>query len=295
MRAILLICACTLLVGCDRAAVESVQPLSGSAIEPSTPGQVADKTKPTAEANWPHSLLDGKLIDLTHPFDVGTIYWPTEQGFRFEQGKNGVTPKGYYYAANRFATAEHGGTHLDAPIHFAANHKTADQIPLDRLLGEAVVIDARAACQENPDYLIGVADLRKWEEDHQRQLDNVILLLKTGWSERWPDRLKYLGTEARGPEAVAQLHFPGLAPEAAQWLVEQRHIKAIGIDTASIDYGQSSLFESHVMLCSHNVPIFENVTNLAELPAEKSLVIALPMKIAGGSGGPLRIVAIVHQ
>jgi kynurenine formamidase len=239
--------------------------------------------------------LEGKIVDLSHAFDADTIYWPTEQGFRFERGNNGVTAKGYYYAANRFATAEHGGTHLDAPIHFAADHQTADQIDLRKLMGEAVVGDVTGKCRDNPDYLIGVDDLREWETKYSRNLDDVIVLLRTGWSSHWPNRLKYLGTDALGAEAVPQLHFPGLAPEAAKWLVDHRHIKAIGIDTASIDYGQSSQFEAHVLLCGHNIPIFENVTYLDQLPAEKATVIALPMKIAGGSGGPLRIVAIVHE
>lgn len=257
-------------------------------------GQVVEQKPPSStDKTESPPPFTGKIIDLTHPFNAETIYWPTEQGFRFEQGNNGVTAKGYYYAANRFATAEHGGTHLDAPIHFAEGRDTAEQIDLRRLVGEAAVIDVTKQCEVNPDYLIGVAELREWEEKHNRQLTNVIVLLRTGWSRHWPDRLKYLGTEARGPEAIAQLHFPGLAPEAAQWLVEHRQIQAIGIDTASIDYGQSSLFEAHVTLCKHNVPIFENVTNLDQLPAEKAQVVALPMKIAGGSGGPLRIVAFV--
>ncbi len=241
------------------------------------------------------ALLAGKLVDLTHPFDADTVYWPTEQGFRFEQGNNGMTPKGYYYAANRFATAEHGGTHLDAPIHFAAGKHTADQIPLERLLGEAVVIDVTKQCTADPGYQISVADLHAWEEAHGQQLVDVILLLRTDWSRHWPNRSKYLGTAAQGPEAVSQLHFPGLGPEAAIWLVEHRSIKAIGIDTASIDHGQSTHFESHVAVCGHGVPIFENVANLEQLPAQGALVIALPMKIAGGSGGPLRIVAMVGK
>jgi kynurenine formamidase len=270
--------------------------LSGCAPEaPMPPPQAPPVMESAAKADPLTGLLDGQVVDLSHPFDADTIYWPTEQGFRFERGNNGLTAKGYYYAANRFATAEHGGTHLDAPIHFAADRQTADQIDLRQLMGEGLVVDVSEACRENPDYLIGVADLRAWEEKQERQFDDVIVLLRTGWSSRWPDRLKYLGTEARGAEAVAQLHFPGLAPEAAKWLVEHRRIKAIGIDTASIDYGQSSLFEAHVTLCSHNVPIFENVTQLEKLPAEKSLVIALPMKIAGGSGGPLRIVAVIRE
>ncbi|QDU26847.1 Kynurenine formamidase [Anatilimnocola aggregata] len=282
-----------LLAGCSTSAELTVGPTT--AIGTQSTEAVAGNAKSAQGDSTNQSPLEGKLVDLSYAFDADTIYWPTEQGFRFEKGNNGVTSKGYYYAANRFTTAEHGGTHLDAPIHFAADHDTAEQIDLQRLLGEAAVVDVTEQCRANPDYLIGVADLRDWEVRHNRQFDQVIVLLRTGWSKHWPDRLKYLGTAAFGPEAVSQLHFPGLAPEAAKWLVEHRQIKAIGIDTASIDYGQSSQFESHVILCGHDVPIFENVMNLDQLPAEKSLVIALPMKIAGGSGGPLRMIAIVRE
>ncbi|MCM3900094.1 MAG: cyclase family protein, partial [Pyrinomonadaceae bacterium] len=104
----------------------------------------------------------------------------------------------------------------------------------------------------------------------------------------------YLGTEERGAEAVAKLHFPGLHPDAARWLAANRSIKAIGLDTASIDFGQSTLFESHRILFDKNIPAFENVANLDRLPPKGFSVIALPMKIKGGSGGPLRIVAILN-
>ena len=237
----------------------------------------------------------GKIVDLSHSFDAQTIYWPTESGFQFQRGDNGVTPKGYYYAANRFTSAEHGGTHLDAPIHFAAAGQTADQLPLERLVGEAAVVDVTAACAHDPDYQIGVADLRAWEVRRRRQLVDVVVLLRTGWSKRWPDRERYLGTSERGADAVLKLRFPGLAPEAARWLMEHRAVKAVGIDTASIDYGRSTLFETHVALCKHNCPIFENVADLAGLPDEGATVVALPMKIAGGSGGPLRIIAFVPE
>ena len=233
----------------------------------------------------------GTWVDLTHAFDDRTIYWPTERGFRFELGKNGVTPKGYYYAANRLETAEHGGTHLDAPRHFAAEAQTAADIPPARLVGEAAVVDVSGRCNADPVYEVTVDDLRGWEERHGRQLVDMIVLLRTGWSARWGDQAAYLGTEATGPEAVASLRFPGLAPDAARWLVEQRRIRAIGIDTASIDHGPSTLFQSHVLLCGAGVPIFENVAEVERLPEQGAFVAALPMKIAGGSGGPLRIVA----
>jgi len=235
----------------------------------------------------------GHWVDLTHPFDEQTIYWPTEKGFRFEQGTNGPTPKGYYYAANRFASAEHGGTHLDAPRHFSATGQTADAIPLEHLLGEAVVVDVTRQCAADAAYEVTPDDLVAWETQHARQLVDVILLLRTGWAERWTDRAAYLGTDEVGPDAVAKLRFPGLSPLAARWLVDHRRIRAVGIDTASIDHGPSTHFGAHVTLCAGNLPIFENVASLIGLPEQGTFVVALPMKIAGGSGGPLRIVARV--
>jgi len=233
----------------------------------------------------------GTGLDLTHAFDAATIYWPPEQGFQFEPGPNGPTAKGYYYAANRFATAEHGGTHLDAPRHFAEGRHTSDQIEPERLVGEAAVIDVREKCAGNPVYEVTADDFVAWEAAHGRQLEDVIVLVRTGWSNRWGDRAAYLGTAVKGPEAVPLLRFPGLAPEGAKWLVEHRRVKAVGIDTASIDHGPSSLFGSHVTLCKADTPIFENLAGLEQLPEAGAFVVALPMKIAGGSGGPLRVLA----
>ncbi len=249
-----------------------------------------------ANHNAPQSFPAGDLIDLTHAFGPDTIFWPTEtEGFQFVRGPYGVTERGYFYSANRFAMPEHGGTHLDAPIHFFRDRRTAEKIPLSQLLGEAALIDVSEACRDNPDYQVSLADLRAWEERNERPLADVIVLLRTGYYQRWSNREQYLGTSATGDEALTQMHFPGLDPTAARWLAEQRSIKAIGIDTASIDYGQSRKFESHVALCEHNIPIFENVANLGNLPERRFHVIALPMKIDGGSGGPLRIVAIVGK
>lgn len=246
---------------------------------------------PAARVPAAREFAAGRWIDLTHAFGADTIYWPTEKGFVLEREVAGPNPKGYYYAGNRFATAEHGGTHLDAPRHFADGRKTADAIDVSRLVGEAVVVDVTAQCAVDPIYEVSLDDLVAWERTHGRQLVDVIVLLKTGWAGKWPDRAAYLGTAATGPEAVAALRFPGLAPDAARWLVEQRRIRAIGIDTASIDHGPSTHFGSHVIICRAEVPIFENVADLAPLPAVGTFVAALPMKIAGGSGGPLRIVA----
>jgi kynurenine formamidase len=250
-----------------------------------------------AAAASPARLIpqSGRIIDLTHSFGSSTIYWPTEIGFQLLRGPAGITEKGYYYAANRFEAAEHGGTHIDAPIHFYQDRSTVDQIPLERLIGEAAVVDVTEACDQNANYQVTVGDLRGWETTHRRQLVDVIVLLRTGFGRHWDNRARYLGTDKQGAAAVADLHFPGLDPEAARWLVDHRAIKAIGIDTASIDYGQSQRFQSHVTLFQHNVPALENVANLHELPASGATVIALPMKIEGGSGAPLRILAVVSD
>ena len=235
----------------------------------------------------------GTLVDLSHAYDERTIFWPTADGFKLEKVADGVTPGGYYYAANNFSTAEHGGTHLDAPVHFAEGRDTADRVPLERLMGAAVVVDVTEKCARDADYQVGVEDFNAWEQAHGRLPDGVILILRTGFGRRWPDRRAYMGTDERGPEAVAKLHFPGLHPEAARWLARERRPAAVGLDTPSIDFGQSQLFESHRALFEQNIPAFENLANLERLPATGFHVVALPMKITGGSGGPLRAVAIV--
>ena len=234
----------------------------------------------------------GRWVDLTHSFSSRSIYWPTDTlGFKLEQLAHGNTAGGWFYSSYRYSAAEHGGTHLDAPVHFAEGGWTNDQIPLASLVGPAVVVDVTSRVQ--PDYLLTVDDLTKWEAEHGRVPKGAIVLVRTGWDARYQDRAAYLGTALRGPDAVAQLHFPGVSAEAAQWLVDNRTIAALGIDTPSIDYGQSADFRAHVILYKKNIPGFENVANLATLPPVGGFVVALPMKIEGGSGGPLRIIGYV--
>lgn len=235
----------------------------------------------------------GRVVDLTHAFDANSVYWPTAEPFKLETDFEGMTEKGYYYSAYRYSAAEHGGTHLDSPVHFAKGRHTVDQIPVQQLIGAAVVVDVTTQCAANPDYQISVADFQNWERRNGRIAPGTIVLLRTGFGKYYADLKKYLGTEERGAGAVAKLHFPGLDPAAARWLTQHRSIKAIGLDTPSIDYGQSTLFESHRILFEKNIPAFENVANLDQLPLKGFSVIALPMKIKGGSGGPLRIVALL--
>ena len=235
----------------------------------------------------------GQWLDLSHDFSNETVYWPTAEPFKLETVAEGMTEKGYYYSAYKFCAAEHGGTHIDAPVHFAEGRRSVDAIPLTQLIATAVKIDVSQKTLANRDYQISVEDLTGWESRNGRIPDGSIVLLQTGFGQYWPDRVKYLGTDKRGAEGVAELHFPGLSPEAAEWLVKNRKVNAVGIDTASIDYGQSQSFGSHVALMKENIPAFENVANLDKVPVTGAQIIALPMKIKGGSGGPLRIIALL--
>jgi kynurenine formamidase len=236
-----------------------------------------------------------RTIDLTHSFDKKTIYWPTEDGFKLLRGPAGVTERGYFYSANRFAGAEHGGTHIDAPIHFWKTGETVDQVPLKRLIGPGACVDVSAKCSVDRDYQVSVEDFQEWEKTNRATLNDRIVLIRTGYGRFWPDRQKYLGTNEFGRAAVAKLHFPGLDPAAADWLIKRRNVRMVGIDTASIDYGQTQDYPTHVRLFRDDVPALENVADMTDLPALGFQVIALPMKIGGGSGAPCRIVAIIND
>ncbi len=237
------------------------------------------------------SLQNGSWTDLTHEYSEETIYWPTADTFHLDTVFVGRTPGGFYYEAFNFRTAEHGGTHLDAPIHFAEGRKSVEELDLNRLTGMASVIDLSARTAKNRNYQITVEDIREWEQQHGTIPDGSILLFNMGMARFWPDAEAYLGTSKRGMEALSELSFPGIHPETAQWLVDNRNIKAVGMDTPSIDYGGSTTFESHQILYRQNIPGFENVANLDQLPPTGAYVVAFPMKIKNGSGAPLRIAA----
>jgi len=232
-------------------------------------------------------------LDLTHDLSAEAVFWPTAKPFAKTTDFEGRTEQGYYYSAYSFCTAEHGGTHIDAPVHFAEGRHTVDEIPLEQLIGDAVVVDVTGPVAKDRDHLVSIRDFERWEAEHGRIPQASIVLLRTGFGAYWPRAAAYLGTALRGAEGAAALSFPGLAADAAAWLVAERGIKAVGIDTASIDYGKSKDFAAHVALMSENVPAFENLANLDRLPATGAYVVALPAKIRGGSGGPLRIVARV--
>jgi kynurenine formamidase len=237
-------------------------------------------------------LRTARVVDLTHAFDERTPYWPTApHGFKLEKLHYGKTEAGYFYSAYAFCADEHGGTHLDAPIHFGEGKWTADAVPVARLVRPAVVIDVSAAAAADPDYRLTLADLAAWEARHGRVPDGAIVLLRTGWSARWPDKKRYLGDDTPGD--ASRLHFPSYGAEAARRLVAERGASALGVDTASIDHGPSKDFAVHRIAAAANVPGLENLAALDALPPTGAWVIALPMKIGGGSGGPLRAVALL--
>src|ERR1043165_4435313 len=188
------------------------------------------------EGSVAKEIAKDKWIDLSYDFSDKTLYWPTANTFKFDTAFNGVTPGGFYYEAYNYCAAEHGGTHLDAPSHFAKGKWSTDQIPLDRLTGESVVIDVSARASTFPDYQINVADVEGWEKTNGKLADDIIILFRTGYGSFYPDAKKYLGADERGAEAVAKLHFPGIHPDLASWLVKNRKIKAVGLDVASVDY-----------------------------------------------------------
>jgi len=238
-------------------------------------------------------IASANIVDLTHPLDSDAIYWPTDtQGFKLTPIFKGKTegPEGFFYVAFRFCAPEHGGTHLDAPYHFAEGRKTTAEIPVQRLIGPAIVIDISAKAAKDPDYVLSVEDVTAWEADHGKVPTGAIVLLRTGWSARWPNKLTYLGDDTPGD--ASNLHFPSYGPAAARMLID-RGAMVLGVDTASIDNGPSRKFLVHRIAGAANVAGLENLTNLEKLPPTGAWVAALPMKIAGGSGAPARVVAFL--
>ncbi len=234
------------------------------------------------------------IVDLSHAFGAATLYWPTSKTkFVLDRDASGRTEGGYFYAANSLSTPEHGGTHLDAPRHFSENGQTTDRIPLEQLVAPAVVIDVTKEAAADRDYRLTQVAVLEFEKTHGRIARGTVVLLRTGWSRHWPNAKPYLGDDTPGD--ASKLSFPSYGIEAARLLVEERGVAALGIDTASIDYGRSTDFQVHRIAAARNVPGFENLTNLDRVPARGAIVIALPMKIEGGSGGPLRAIALVPR
>ena len=238
------------------------------------------------------NLRQARIVDLTHTFDEKTLYWPTSSSaFELRTLAKGMTPGGWFYEANAYSAPEHGGTHLDAPVHFSEMGESAEKVSVRKLIAPAVVLDVTAKAAKDPDYRLTPADVKDWEAAHGAIQRGTIVLLRTGWSARWPDRKRYFGDDT--PNDASHLHFPSYGKEAVELLVKERAVGALGVDTASIDHGPSQDFPVHRIAAAAQVPGLENLADLDELPETGAWLVALPMKIGGGSGGPLRAVALL--
>lgn len=229
-----------------------------------------------------------KVVDLTHPLDDQSPYWPEGRaGSPFHARIAGTFEHDGYFAL-LVEFPEHFATHMDAPLHFDPQGESLDRIPVENFLSAAIVVDVRAATRSNQDYRVTAADLENWVRVYGPMPRSCTVLVRTGWASRWPSQRDYMNQDAQGV-----LHFPGLSVEAARYLLDHAHPVAIGIDTASIDYGPSKGFEAHHLTMRAGLYHLENLANLELLPETSACIIALPMKLRGGSGSPTRVVALV--
>jgi len=234
-----------------------------------------------------------RILDMTYAFDENSIYWPTARPFELTRVFWGKTEAGYWYASNEFSASEHGGTHADAPIHFAEGGRTIDQVPIEEWIGPAIKIDVTAKCLADRNYLLQIEDILAWEKKNGQIPPDAWVIMYTGiGTVHYPDKKAVLGTDKRGPEALAELSFPGFSPEVTEFLIKERKIKGIAIDTPSIDYGQSRDFKVHQILCGAEKLALENIANLDELPEKGATLYVIPMLIKNGTGAPARVFAV---
>jgi kynurenine formamidase len=235
-----------------------------------------------------------KLLDMTYAYDGNTIYWPNASPFKLTPEFHGMTERGYWYAANFYAASEHGGTHADAPLHFARNGRTIDQVPLAEWIGPAVRIDTTRQCSRNRDYLLSVEDIKQWEKEYGRIPAGAWVVMYTGiGTQFYPDPKHVLGTDKKGLPALPELSFPAFSKESAEFLTKERNIRGIAIDTPSMDYGKSQDFQVHRTICGADKLGLENIANLDKLPVTGATLYVIPMSIKGGTGAPARVFAIL--
>lgn len=237
----------------------------------------------------------GKWLDMTYAYDESTIYWPTAKPFSLTKLSWGITEGGYWYASNEYGASEHGGTHADAPIHFAQGGRTIDQVPLTEWIGPAAKIDVTASCAKNRDYLLSVGDIEGWEKRFGKIPDGAWVIMFTGiGTQYYPDKINVLGTDKKGADALPELSFPGFSSESVEFLVTKRNIAGIAIDTPSIDFGKSKGFEVHRILCGANKLALENIAHLDKLPDSGAVLYVIPMLIKNGTGAPARVFAVLQ-
>ena len=251
---------------------------------------LAQQSSPLAQTLQAIRSGQVSMVDLTYFLDDQSPYWPEGgKGSPFHASAAATLERDGYFART-FGMPEHFGTHMDAPAHFDSKGATVDQISSTQLFAPAVVVDVSDFVASNSDYRVTVADLEKWVKAHGPIPAGAVVFFRTGWSVRWPSQKNYMNEDGRGV-----MHFPGLSLEAAKYLLDHAHPLAIGIDTASIDFGPSKNFEVHHLTMSAGLYHLENVANLEQLPPTGAYVIALPLKLRGGSGSPARVVALVSE
>ena len=190
----------------------------------------------------------------------------------------------------RVSASTSNRTNIDAPAHLARGMWTVDQIPPERLIAQLVVIDITQQVKGNPDYELSVEDIARWEQIHGDIHAGSVVLARTGWGGRWKSGDEYRNADKRGV-----MHFPGYSEQAAQFLVEGRAVLALGIDTLSVDPGDSKTQAVHHYTLAHSVYHLENVANLDRVPDAGAVVVVAPMKLEGEVDGPVRILALTRQ
>jgi kynurenine formamidase len=238
-----------------------------------------------------NTMLEGipsgktRVLDLSYAINDKLVPWPGDEKF-FEAKVNATVEKNGYFTRS-FWMLEHYGTHLDAPAHFPPGKATVDQIPAKQLMGPAVALDVRAEGAKDADYQLPAAGVEEWEKRHGRIPEGAIVLLRTGWATLWPDAKRYRNQDAQG-----KMHFPGFSAEAAKLLIE-RKVSGLGCDTMSIDYGASGDFAVHHLALGAGLYHLENLADLSQMPESGAFLIAAPIKLEGGSGGPVRVFAVL--
>jgi kynurenine formamidase len=230
---------------------------------------------------------DLRIVDLTHAVSAQAPYWPGPDRSPFTHDTIRAHADGAPAMAS-YAVPEHFGTHFDAPVHGGMGLASVDLIPAEELFGPAVVVDVTAQVAEDVDYSVSADDLRAWEVRHGAIPEGAIVLARTGWATRWTegDRYYNLGDDGR-------LHFPGFSEEAARYLVEERDISGIGIDTGSVDPGAAAGFSAHRLVNGSGSFHLENLADLSALPEAGAYLVVAPIKIEGGSGGQVRVFALL--
>jgi kynurenine formamidase len=228
------------------------------------------------------------VVDLTHTINEKVPTFEPAEKSPYHAKTVATIEKDKYFARD-IALPEHFGTHIDAPAHFAWGTWTVDQIPPERLLAPLVVLDVSSNVQNNPDYQVSIEDIARWERTNGQIPLGSVVMARTGWESRWDSAKDYRNADAKGV-----LHFPGYSQDAAKFLVEGRKVVGLGIDTLSIDYGPSKDFSVHQYTLAHSLYHLENVANLDRVPVAGAIALVAPMKLEGGSGGPVRILALLR-